>query len=394
MDAQQQVTLEALNQLTPETISKYHAAADIVNTAMHTVINHCVAGASVYLLCANSDQLMETHLSRVFKSKCKRVDDTVGYVEKGVAFPTCISINNCCGYYSPWKEEGVLLSHGDVVKVELGVHIDGFIVTSAHTHIVTPDIRCPAIGRVADVVCATHLASEVALRLLRPGNWAHDITQAIETIAEAYHCKPLANRFSRLVTRYNIEGAKGVILASNDACELPEENFQFSAGEVYSIDISMSTDAGCPRPMDIRSSVFKRNVNNSYRLKLTSATQLMGKILKASPVMPFAFRKFIDGSKSLLGLKELCNHDLLSEYPVLFEKPGSSVAHFKFTAFLHPGSDDTIRLTSCPPPHCFSQFQVENSKIADILSSKAPKVKTAPVRIIPLEDQRKSDMVM
>lgn len=47
-------------------------------------------------------------------------------VEKGVAFPTCVSVNEVVGHYSPLEDE-VVLKEGDVVKVELGVHIDGYI---------------------------------------------------------------------------------------------------------------------------------------------------------------------------------------------------------------------------------------------------------------------------
>ena len=57
-------------------------------------------------------------------------------IEKGVAFPTCISINEICGHYSPLKSEDTDLKEGDLVKIDLGVHIDGFVALVAHTLIV------------------------------------------------------------------------------------------------------------------------------------------------------------------------------------------------------------------------------------------------------------------
>jgi len=38
-------------------------------------------------------------------------------MEKGIAFPTTISINNCVQFYSPYPEESAIIQVGDVVKV-------------------------------------------------------------------------------------------------------------------------------------------------------------------------------------------------------------------------------------------------------------------------------------
>lgn len=48
-------------------------------------------------------------------------------MEKGIAFPTCISVNNIVGHYSPLKSEDSILKKGDLAKISLGVHIDGFV---------------------------------------------------------------------------------------------------------------------------------------------------------------------------------------------------------------------------------------------------------------------------
>ncbi len=40
---------------------------------------------------------------------------------KGIAFPTCISINNVVGHFSPSsKEDKTVLAEGDLVKIDLG----------------------------------------------------------------------------------------------------------------------------------------------------------------------------------------------------------------------------------------------------------------------------------
>lgn len=64
-------------------------------------------------------------------------------MEKGIAFPTSISVNEICGHYTPLKSDAEdkekelnTLRDGDVVKIDLGVHIDGYIALVAHTIVV------------------------------------------------------------------------------------------------------------------------------------------------------------------------------------------------------------------------------------------------------------------
>jgi methionine aminopeptidase len=51
--------------------------------------------------------------------------------------PTCISVDNCVCHFSPLKSEPpIALKDGQFVKVDLGVHVDGYIATAAHTVVV------------------------------------------------------------------------------------------------------------------------------------------------------------------------------------------------------------------------------------------------------------------
>lgn len=69
---------------------------------------------------------------------------------KGIAFPTCISLNNCVCHFSPYPSESVLIKQGDIVKIDMGCHIDGFIVLVAHTVVVPipdqPEITGPIVN--------------------------------------------------------------------------------------------------------------------------------------------------------------------------------------------------------------------------------------------------------
>lgn len=53
---------------------------------------------------------------------------------------------------------------------DLGAHVDGFIAVVAHTIVLGATSEAKVTGRRADVVLATHYASQAALRLLKPDN--------------------------------------------------------------------------------------------------------------------------------------------------------------------------------------------------------------------------------
>ncbi len=112
----------------------------------------------------------------------------------GIAFPTCVSVNNTVAHFSPLESDpssGQTLAKGDVVKLHLGAHIDGYAAVSAETLVVGASAADPVTGRKADVLQAAWHAAEVVQRLVKVGNKNWTITDAVGKIAAAFDCKPV-----------------------------------------------------------------------------------------------------------------------------------------------------------------------------------------------------------
>ena len=58
-------------------------------------IDQCVADADVYTVCSAVDAFVEEELTKVFSGKKSKK------LERGIAFPCCISVNEMCGHFSP-----------------------------------------------------------------------------------------------------------------------------------------------------------------------------------------------------------------------------------------------------------------------------------------------------
>ena len=257
---------------------------------------------------------------------------------------SCVSVNECVCHNSPLESDvpGDTLSSGDLVKLDLGCYVDGYIAVAAHTMVCgeQPCPEKPLSGPRADVLHAAHIAGEVAVKLLRPGNTNSQVTKAIEKVAHDFNVNACSGVLSHRMKRFVVDGNK-VILLREDTDQTVEDS-SFELNEVYSIDIAMSTGDGKPKEMESRTTIFKRSVDKNYMLKMRSSRTLFNEINAKFPALPFGLRSLDDERQARMGIVECLKHELVHPYPVLFEKKGDHVAHFKFTVLILPSGPTRI----------------------------------------------------
>ena len=108
-----------------------------------------MVGADIFTICMAVDKYMNEELKKVFSNKKSKK------LERGIAFPCTVSVNALCGHYSPMTDESSILQEGDVAKIDLGCHIDGYSTQAAHTIVVSEG---KVNGRKADVILAAYHA--------------------------------------------------------------------------------------------------------------------------------------------------------------------------------------------------------------------------------------------
>jgi len=277
-------------------------------------------------------------------------------------------VNNCVGHFSPLESECTdTLKEGDLVKIDLGCHIDGFIAVVA----TTVAVGVPIVdGKNADVIMAARTAAEAALKMLKPGAKNEDITRVIQKIADIYGCQPVEGVLSHQMKRFVIDGNKVILNKANTEHKVEVNSFE--ENEVYGIDIVMSTGDGKAREMDARTTVFKRAVDQNYQLKMKASRYIFNEINQKYPTMPFSIREF-DEQRARMGVVECVKHELLTPYPVLFEKAGETVAHVKLTALITP--NNTMRITAGPVQEVKSDKVIEDEEIKTILASSTKRKK-------------------
>ena len=78
---------------------------------------------------------------------------------------------------------------------------------------------------------------------------------------------------------------------------LPDQrvaDYEFAPGDVFGLDIYVSTGAGKPKLGDSRPTVYKRDIQTNYNLKMKSARAFYAEVSKRYPTLPFSIASFED----------------------------------------------------------------------------------------------------
>lgn len=223
----------------PAVFDKHKTAATIAQDVLKHLMKLCVPGADIADICSEGDRKIDEGVAKVYTSKKSKV------TEKGIAFPTCISVNEICGHFSPLKDESKKLADGDLVKIDLGCHIDGFVGQVAHTMVVGAGKDKKVSGKKADVIVAARKAYEAAVRLIKEGNVNNQITKMISQISGVYKTSPVEGVLSHKVKKHMIDGDDVII--NKETPEQKVEEHKFEKYEVFVLDIIISSGEGKPK---------------------------------------------------------------------------------------------------------------------------------------------------
>lgn len=344
-------------------VTKYKMSAEIVNKVLKELVDGCKPSASVRDLCILGDKRLVEETGKAFKKDKK--------LTKGIAFPTCISVNNCICHFSPLTTEpDVVLAEGDMVKIDMGAHIDGFIAVVAHTTVVGSSAENPVVGGKADALMAAHLASEAALRLVKPGNETYEVTETVSKISEAYGCKPVEGMLSHQLEQNRIDGEKTIIQNPSEAQRKEHEKYEFALHEVYAVDVLISSGDGQGREKEAKITVYKKT-EDTYMLKMKTSREFYSKVSKQFGTMPFNLRSMEEEKKARMGVVECVTHKLIEPFQVLFDKEGAYVAQYKFTVLLMPNGPQKITGLPFDETLCKSEKSIEDTEIQKLLKTSA-----------------------
>ena len=150
------------------------------------------------------------------------------------------------------------------------------------------------------------------------------MTAKIQAVCEEFGVEPLQGVLSQRLKKHLIDGNECII--NKETPEQRVEDWQFAPGDVLALDVYVTSGDGMGRQADLRTTVYKREMEVQYSLKSTRARAFFAVVNQKYPTLPFSIRGFEDLVGAKLGVKECLENDLLMPYPVLTDEPGEIIA--------------------------------------------------------------------
>jgi methionyl aminopeptidase len=285
-----------------EVIEKYVRAGKVVSKVRDEAVKLVKVGASIL-------EVAEFVERRIVEEGCKP------------AFPVNISLNDAAAHVTPKRNDDAVFGE-DVVKIDLGAHIDGYIADAA----VTIDL-----AGEKELVRASREALNAAIEILHAGVNTGEIGRVIEEVITGYGYKPISNLTGHGLMQYvqhappaipNVHTEHGVVLEAGDIIAL-EPFATNGAGRVVE-----------GRLKEIYHLIGKKPVRHP------AARKLLEQILGYNG-LPFA-KRWLEGQRVDFALLQLERAGVVAGYPVLKDAAGGMVSQAEHTVIITENGCEVI----------------------------------------------------
>jgi len=253
---------------------------------------------------------------------CQEADEEIARRGGGAAFPTQSSRNEIAAHYCPSPTDDTKYEDGDLAKLDLGVHVDGYVVDTALTVNVgdRPENRA--------LVNAARAALDAAIAAAGAGVAIRTISGAIETTIRSHGLRPMRNLCGHGVGRWRVH------------CPPPVPNImeptsdRLPQGAVVAFEPFATTGGGLVVEQG-QAEVFRFD---PARPDPEGADAEVMALIRAFRGLPFARRQLrgptAENLEATLAL--LRSRRALQAYPPLVEASGRPVAQAEHTLYLGP----------------------------------------------------------
>jgi len=290
--------------LTSEEYEKYREAGEILSTVLEEAAERIEVGASLLDVAEFAEE---------------RTRELGG----GIAFPTNISLNEEASHATPGADDDATFGE-DVVCLDVGVHVDGYIADAA----TTVDLR-----GVPELVEASETALEAALDAVKAGVHTGEVGAAIEAAIDEYDYNPIVNLSGHGLGEYDAHTGPNVPNRAVDS------GVELEAGMVLAIEPFATTGSGKVGE-GAEEEIFELLETKNVRDR--RARDLQDTIDAEFGRLPFATR-WLDGRRASMSLRRLKAANAIKGYPVLKEDDGELVSQAEHTVIV---TEDGCEITT------------------------------------------------
>ncbi len=247
------------------------------------------------------------------------VEEFIGDSGGMVAFPVNIAVNDIAAHYTPKANDRLRFSQGDLVKIDVGVHIDGCIGDTARTVEV-------GTNTYSSLIDASKRSLDAVIEVIRGGIKLSRIGSIVERTMNSMGFRPIINLTGHSIERYKLHAGLSVPSYDDRGTDV------VPAGIIAAIEPFATTGVG-EVVNGKRSNIYKFVREKEYlKDSQNSALQM---IMDNFPHLPFSERsissKFSKGEKITNGLLRA---QAIYSFPILREISGGMVAQTEHTVYV------------------------------------------------------------
>lgn len=259
-------------------------------------------------------------------------------LKSGIGFSTGLSLNECAAHDTSYPNDKRRLTKYDVLKVDFGTHVNGYITDTAFT--VAFD------DKYKSLLDASKDGTWTGIRMAGIDARINEISKEIKETIESYEIelngkiypiKSVSNLGGHSILPYKIHGG-ALILGSPTTYKLEEETMKENT--LYAIETFASTGTGfVNEDKSIPTGIYMINYHNppprvNFKLDLTK--KLYDYIKRTRKTLPFCTRWLEkDFPRYKFALKELVKTGIVHSYPALSDVKGSYTSQLEHTIYLH-----------------------------------------------------------
>ena len=258
----------------------------------------------------------------------KKIEEKIIKEKGGLAFPVNVSINNIAAHHTADFNDQDLLKNGDLVKLDVGVNVNGAIGDNA----LTVDL-----GDNKKLLEASKKALENALKIVGIGIEVRKIGREIQETIQSYGFSPIQNLSGHEIERYKLHAGLTVPNYDNG------DKTKLSKGMIIAIEPFATNGEG--KVIEGKLSGIYRLENKKQSRNLT-ARKIVEFVDKKYNGLPFSKREIFEKfGNSNFFLRILENEKIFYQYPELVEKAKGLVSQFEKTVLI----DEKIKILTWLP---------------------------------------------
>ncbi len=238
-----------------------------------------------------------------------------------IGFPTNIAINEVAAHYTSPLNDETVINDGDVVKLDIGVAVDGWVADGAIT------INLNKTDRCKNLVLAVDTAIKAGLQLIKPGVLTKEVGKKTEEIIKQFGYHPISDLTGHEIKQYELHSGKIIPSTKNGP------SVKFEEGEVYGFEVFASTGVGSVKNSS-NTYIFSIKRYAQPKIRNKYGREILKTFAEKYQTLPFSEREVLKQYQlGRFGLKELIDQGVLYRHPVIREE-GAYISQAEVTILI------------------------------------------------------------